>query len=430
LKDKIFKDDDIWVDLEARISKTERDDEDDIFIEVVPFKTEINWTLFVFTSNLSRSGTDADVYLHLTSDIASTTRLHLDKTKTDSKNPFEKGSCDRFDFKIIDIGDPTQITIGHNDKGLLAGWHLEKLILVDIDNRRKFQFNCNQWIGNENKSQITLNREEEEGEKETINKYGTKKSNVSFNNNNESQIYIKSKSTNSLENIEKGMTSLSSSKLSPKKKGSFFKSNTSLSSKQQQQQQHLEIDKKKNKTTISRRLLNILPSSILPSKKNRRNSSDQIHQTSSSSPKVKSSTLPTGSQLYPIDNFQQKQQQERSCSTSSAASMVDAESHRNGNPSLNNYHNRNESDSLNTFSSSIHHHQIKPKYNSLSTIRMNQEEQCAVGHPYSNIVSIIHELLLNNKSIQNKNGSLSSNSQTGIFEFSVQVELLTLRFRI
>jgi hypothetical protein len=49
--------------------------------------------------------------------------------KFGNKKLFEVGNCDKFDRNLPDIGKPLKIKIGHDNKGMFAGWFLDKVNL-------------------------------------------------------------------------------------------------------------------------------------------------------------------------------------------------------------------------------------------------------------------------------------------------------------
>lgn len=104
-----------------------------------------NWTIFVYTSRLKGAGTDAAVYMQIFGTKGNTAQFFLDDNKN-SKKLFEAGNCDRFDRNLADIGKPQKIKIGHDNKGMFAGWHLEKVVLHDNITDNKFVFHCNRWL--------------------------------------------------------------------------------------------------------------------------------------------------------------------------------------------------------------------------------------------------------------------------------------------
>ncbi len=106
-----------------------------------------NWSIFIYTSNLPNAGTDSNVHIQIFGNLLVSERLHLTaKSSTNQKQLFEKGSCDRFDRKLPYIGKPIRIKIGHDNKGLAAGWHLDKVVLHDIITDSKFLFKCERWL--------------------------------------------------------------------------------------------------------------------------------------------------------------------------------------------------------------------------------------------------------------------------------------------
>jgi hypothetical protein len=104
-----------------------------------------NWSIFVYTSKLANAGTDSNVHLQIFGSLVASERLHL-SAKADAKRLFEPGSCDRFDRKLAYIGKPAKIKIGHDNKGLAPGWHLDKVVLHDLITDAKFLFKCERWL--------------------------------------------------------------------------------------------------------------------------------------------------------------------------------------------------------------------------------------------------------------------------------------------
>ena len=60
-------------------------------------------------------------------DKATTDVIKLER-RDNQKSLFEAGSCDKFEKKLPHIGSPVKIRIGHDNQGLFAGWHLEKVL--------------------------------------------------------------------------------------------------------------------------------------------------------------------------------------------------------------------------------------------------------------------------------------------------------------
>ena len=112
-----------------------------------------SWLVKVYTSDLkgkAMEGTDANVYISLMGPNGNETgNIMLDKKNVKSKNKdlFEAGQCDEFDVTIkSDINDVKKIRIGHDNKGLGSGWHLNKVEVVDQETKKTNLFKCNRWL--------------------------------------------------------------------------------------------------------------------------------------------------------------------------------------------------------------------------------------------------------------------------------------------
>ena len=112
-----------------------------------------SWLVKVYTSNLNgkkMEGTDANVYVSLVGPkLNETGDSMLDKKKATSKNKdlFEEGQCDEFVITSpADIKSVKKVRIGHDNSGLGAGWHLNKVEVVDQQNGKQYVFNCNRWL--------------------------------------------------------------------------------------------------------------------------------------------------------------------------------------------------------------------------------------------------------------------------------------------
>ncbi|CAF0870561.1 unnamed protein product [Didymodactylos carnosus] len=120
--------------------------------DLICSKNELdNRKLTVFTGNKRGAGTDADVYLTLFGELGESGAILLDN----KKNNFEQGSIDHFDIEIPSVGKIDKILIAHNNKNIAAGWFLDKILIDDIDQHRKYEFRCQKWLAtNEDDGQI------------------------------------------------------------------------------------------------------------------------------------------------------------------------------------------------------------------------------------------------------------------------------------
>ena len=98
------------------------------------FKTQIcalsvtTWNVYVYTSDVSNSGTDANVGICLYGKKGKSDEIMLDN-KSDN---FEKGALDSFKVNISDIGQPYKLRVYHDNTGRGPGWHLNKVKVFSV----------------------------------------------------------------------------------------------------------------------------------------------------------------------------------------------------------------------------------------------------------------------------------------------------------
>jgi lipoxygenase homology domain-containing protein 1 len=100
------------------------------------------YKISVFTGNKRNAGTDADVVIVLYGSLGESGEWKLD----DEKNNFERGHKDEFCIECPSVGELKKIRIGHNNKGVGAGWFLSKVIIDDLEKHRVYEFNCERWL--------------------------------------------------------------------------------------------------------------------------------------------------------------------------------------------------------------------------------------------------------------------------------------------
>lgn len=108
-----------------------------------PRSVRSTYTITTFTSDLKGAGTDANVFIILYGDISSSSRQKL----LASYNSFDRGSIDTFTLELHDLGELTEISIGHDQTGFSSNWHLAQVIvkkLGSIENCWKFL--CEKWL--------------------------------------------------------------------------------------------------------------------------------------------------------------------------------------------------------------------------------------------------------------------------------------------
>ncbi|XP_022094211.1 lipoxygenase homology domain-containing protein 1-like isoform X2 [Acanthaster planci] len=100
------------------------------------------WNVTVFTSDVASAGTDANVYFCLYGDQGKSDEIKLDN-KSDN---FERGQQDSFKIEMVPVGKPYKMRVWHDNKGMAAGWHLEKIEIQPVSSKKCYIFPCNRWL--------------------------------------------------------------------------------------------------------------------------------------------------------------------------------------------------------------------------------------------------------------------------------------------
>ena len=70
-----------------------------------------------------------------------TQQFNLCKNKAERKDKFKRGACDRFVLEMEDVGDKIKkIRIGHDEHGLFAGWHVDRVEIRRLKKSGKVKF--------------------------------------------------------------------------------------------------------------------------------------------------------------------------------------------------------------------------------------------------------------------------------------------------
>jgi lipoxygenase homology domain-containing protein 1 len=105
-------------------------DEDDgqivreLFVDGTPYLDTVSYHVRTKTGDIRSAGTDARVYLRIYGEKGDTGRLRL-KRSNDSSKMFERGQIDEFVLENEDLGKIEKIEIGHDGRGVGAGWFLD-----------------------------------------------------------------------------------------------------------------------------------------------------------------------------------------------------------------------------------------------------------------------------------------------------------------
>jgi len=103
-------------------------------------KTE--YIISCITSDIRGAGTDADVFVCLHGESSSSERVMLPSAPED----FERGTKSVFVVSMPPVGELQQMTVGHNNKGFNAAWHLDYAEVVEKATGRTKWFPCGHWI--------------------------------------------------------------------------------------------------------------------------------------------------------------------------------------------------------------------------------------------------------------------------------------------
>ncbi|OXB78277.1 UNVERIFIED_CONTAM: hypothetical protein H355_004727 [Colinus virginianus] len=120
--------------------------------------TVVPYEVTVFTSDVLGAGTDADVFIVLYGmDGIRTSQRSLCLNQRERRNCFRRNSVNQ--FILEDIGDVIEkIRIGHDNRGLNSGWHLDHVtirrLLPNGKGSETVTFPCERWLA----------RSEEDGE--------------------------------------------------------------------------------------------------------------------------------------------------------------------------------------------------------------------------------------------------------------------------
>ncbi|KAK9824333.1 hypothetical protein WJX72_009517 [[Myrmecia] bisecta] len=108
-----------------------------------------------FTSDVKGSGTDASVYIIVFGEKGRDTGVRKLET---SRNNFERGQEDIFYLDSPDLGQINEIEIGHDNRGLAAGWRLDQVLVTDENTGKLTRFPCDRWLADNEEDRLTRRR--------------------------------------------------------------------------------------------------------------------------------------------------------------------------------------------------------------------------------------------------------------------------------
>ena len=96
--------------------------------------------------------------------------MYGDQGKTDDivldnkSNNFEAGKCDSFKISTKKIGVPFKMRVGHDNKGMAPGWHLDKIEVENLQTKERFVFVCNRWLAKDEEDHEVVREMAAEGD--------------------------------------------------------------------------------------------------------------------------------------------------------------------------------------------------------------------------------------------------------------------------
>lgn len=139
-----------WLDKDKDDGHLEREllpgeDTEETYTPYVPYE------MTVYTSDMMGAGTSANVYIVLHGSDGATEEVVLADTSKKKKDSFKRGSVDQFVKELDNVGDLIEkIRIGHDNKGITPGWHLDKVevrrLKEDGESSTTYTFPCKRWL--------------------------------------------------------------------------------------------------------------------------------------------------------------------------------------------------------------------------------------------------------------------------------------------
>ncbi len=109
-----------------------------------PLPPSNKFKIDVTTGDVNNAGTNANVFITLFGDSASSDEKQLD---TPNHDDFERGKTDTFNILTSrNLGNLTRIRIRHDNSGFYKGWFLERIVITNVDTGRRWTFNAHRWL--------------------------------------------------------------------------------------------------------------------------------------------------------------------------------------------------------------------------------------------------------------------------------------------
>ncbi|GCB80556.1 hypothetical protein scyTo_0016249, partial [Scyliorhinus torazame] len=171
------------------------------------------YKISVYTGDVYRAGTDANVFLTIYGDLGDTGERKLSKSESHS-NKFERNQVDTFTMEAVDLGQVFKIKIRHDNTMASPDWYLDKVEVVDVDLEENYLFVCERWLSKskeDKRIERTLFVKGYEGDRTSIHSSAKSLhgSSLSLRNVNNSALIKKGKRKSIIEDtIEEGSTAI------------------------------------------------------------------------------------------------------------------------------------------------------------------------------------------------------------------------------
>lgn len=140
-----------WLNNENHIGYSRLVSESDSKAEVLDNRV----TVKIKTSKISKSGTNANVYLSVKTEHGHSSPIKLNTKITG--NAFENDDLDIVHINLPRFKEIHSINIRHDNKGAGAGWNLERITIIDPA-KKEFVFDCNCWLEGDNNQKTLLHQ--------------------------------------------------------------------------------------------------------------------------------------------------------------------------------------------------------------------------------------------------------------------------------
>eukprot|EP01048_Picozoa_sp_COSAG05_P003977 COSAG05_NODE_197_length_14521_cov_113.902995_2_plen_373_part_00 len=106
----------------------------------------VEYKVAIHTGDVFGAGTDATIKLELFGDRDGVPTNSGDRPLPNGSRKFERDTWDYTAITAEDLGDITRVKIGHDNKGFMAGWFLDKLTVTNSMTGVIWDFPCARWF--------------------------------------------------------------------------------------------------------------------------------------------------------------------------------------------------------------------------------------------------------------------------------------------